>query len=282
MAKEPGKLYVCATPIGNLEDITLRALRVLKEVDLIAAEDTRVTLKLLSRYEIATPMTSYHEHNEAFKTKELINQIRLGKQVALVSDAGMPGISDPGERLIRAAIDEGLDVEPIPGPSALITALVVSGLPTGSFVFQGFLPRKKGERNRLLRELLSQKRTVVLYESPRRVGATLSEAAEIDPQREAVVARELTKKFEETIRGSVSEILERLDNSELKGEIVLLFGPKPEEKREVSAGEIREIITDMLGKGMTKKQAISEVAKRCGISKRVAYGAVMDIHENNY
>lgn len=279
MARAAGKLYICATPIGNLEDITLRVLRVLKEVDLIAAEDTRVTVKLLSRYEIATPMTSYHEHNEAKKGKELLATMKAGKIIALVSDAGMPGISDPGHRLIAACIEEGIPIEPLPGPSSLITALVVSGLPTDSFVFQGFLPRKKGERIALLHELLSLKRTVVLFESPRRLKATLAEVAEVDPARKTVVARELTKKFEEVIRGTAAEVLHMLETVDVKGEIVLLFGPAEKEVREVTTGDLRNAVVSLLGQGIPKKQAILEVAKTLNVSKRLVYEAVIDIHE---
>lgn len=281
MSKNSGRLYVCATPIGNLEDITLRALRVLKEADLIAAEDTRVTIKLLSHYGISTPMTSYHEHNEATRGRELIEEMKAGKKVALVSDAGMPGISDPGHRLIKACIEEGIPVEPVPGPSALITAVVISGLPTDSFIFQGFLPKKKGERTALLNELLSSGRTVVLFESPKRLKRTLEEALEIDPSISAVVARELTKKFEEVIRGTVSELLSRLRSTEIKGEIVLLFGPTKKRAQIPEPDDLREAVVDLIKKGTRKKQAISEVAKKYGISKHLVYETVIDIHEKD-
>jgi len=276
-----GKLYVCATPIGNLEDVTLRVLRVLKEVELIAAEDTRVTRKLLSRYEIATPMTSYHEHNEATKGKELVEAMKAGKVIGLVSDAGMPGISDPGHRLIKACIEEGIPVEVLPGPSAMLTALVISGLPTESFVFQGFLPRKKGERASLLSELLDQKRTVVLFESPKRLKNTLAEVAQIDPGRQAVMARELTKKFEQVLRGTVSEVIDRLEEIEVKGEIVLLFGPAPEKNIQVTTAGLKDAVIDLIKKGIPKKQAISEIAKTYSVSKRLVYEAAIDIREGN-
>lgn len=276
-----GKLYVCATPIGNLEDITLRVLRLLKEVELIAAEDTRVTRKLLTCYEIATPMTSYHEHNEATKGKELVGAMRSGKVIGLVSDAGMPGISDPGHRLIKACIEEGIPVEVLPGPSSLITALVISGLPTESFVFQGFLPRKKGERASLLSELLDQKRTVILLESPKRLKNTLVEVAQIDPDRQAVMARELTKKFEQVLRGTVSEVIDRLEEVEVKGEIVLLFGPAPEKRIQVTTAGLKDAVIDLIKKGIPKKQAISEVAKTYSVSKRLVYEAAIDIREGN-
>lgn len=253
----------------------------LKEVDLIAAEDTRVTIKLLSHYGISTPMTSYHEHNEVTRGRELIGGLKAGKKIALVSDAGMPGISDPGHRLIKACIEEGIPVEPVPGPSALITTIVISGLPTDSFIFQGFLPKKKGERIALLNELLNSGRTVVLFESPKRLKRTLEEASGIDPSVDAVVARELTKKFEEVIRGTVSELLGKLRDTEIKGEIVLLFGPTKKMAQSLKPDDLREAVVDLIKKGTRKKQAISEVAKKYGISKHLVYEAVIDIHEKD-
>lgn len=278
MASNTGKLYICATPIGNLEDITLRVLRILREVDLIAAEDTRVTRKLLSRYDISTPMTSYHEHNEIVKGRELVELMKSGKVIALVSDAGMPGISDPGHRLIKACIEEEISIEPLPGPSSLITAVVISGLPTGSFVFQGFLPRKKGERLAVLNELLQMGRTVVLFESPRRLNSTLKEVAEIDPSRNTVIARELTKKFEEIIRGTVSEVLDLLTSTGIKGEIVLLFGPAEKRTVAVTEDELRNSVVELLKRGVTKKQAILEVAKKFNTSRRTVYESVVNVH----
>ncbi len=228
-------------------------------------------------------MTSYHEHNEATKSKELIKDMKFGKTVALVSDAGTPGISDPGHRLIKACIDEGIPIEPVPGPSALITALVVSGLPTDSFVFQGFLPRKKGERMSLLEELLGIGRTVVLFESPKRVKKTLGEVAGIDPERETVLARELTKKFEEVMRGTASGLLDRLDEAGIKGEVVILFGPTKKTFGAVSitAGELREAVVKLIKKGVHKKEAITEVAGKYGVNKHMVYEIVIDIHEKN-
>ncbi|HZD59927.1 MAG TPA: 16S rRNA (cytidine(1402)-2'-O)-methyltransferase [Anaerolineae bacterium] len=282
MVEGLGKLYVCATPIGNLEDITLRVLRVLKEVDLIAAEDTRVTRKLLAHYGIHTRMTSYHEHNEASKGPELIEAMKSGKTVALVSDAGMPGISDPGHRLIKACIEQGIPVEAVPGPSSLITALVISGLPTDSFVFQGFLPRKKGERIKLLTDLLSAGHTIILFESPRRIATTLAEVADIDPLRDAVIARELTKKFEEVLRGTVTQLLELLERAPVKGEIVLLFGPARRERVvALTEDELRNAVIQLMKNGVPKKQAISEIADKFGVSKRTVYEDVKDIHEED-
>jgi 16S rRNA (cytidine1402-2'-O)-methyltransferase len=221
-----GTLYVTATPIGNLEDVTLRALRVLREADLIAAEDTRVTRKLLNAYEIKTPLVSLYEHNERDRIPELISKIRAGAVVAQVSDAGMPGISDPGYRLIKACVDAELKVEVIPGATASVTALVVSGLPTDRFLFAGFPPPKSAARKRFFSDLSDERATLVVYESPHRVKKALADINETLGDRPVVVARELTKMFEEVIRGTVAEILERLGDRTLKGEIVLVIGGK--------------------------------------------------------
>ena len=274
-----GKLYICATPIGNLEDITLRVLRVLKEADWIAAEDTRHTRKLLSHYDIHTRLTSYHEHNEASKAGELVAMMAAGATVALVSDAGMPGISDPGHTLIKRCIDQGIVVEAVPGASSLITALVISGLPTESFVYQGFMPRKKGERAKLLAELTAEERTVVLFESPRRVKATLEEIAVFDAERQVVVARELTKKFEQVLRGTAGELLEVLDVTEIRGEVVLMIGPAKEKRPRIwAADDLRSAVVKLINDGMPKKQAILEVTKDLGVGKRIVYESVKDIH----
>lgn len=226
MRTDGGRLFVTATPIGNLEDITLRALRVLKEADVIAAEDTRITRKLLNRYEIKTPLVSLYEHNEQSRIPELLEKIRNGKQIAQVSDAGTPGISDPGYRLIKACLEEGLPVEVIPGPTALINALVMSGLPTDRFLFIGFLPPKSAGRRKLLTELGEERGTLVFYESPHRVKKTLADIDDILGNRPVVLARELTKMFEETIRGTAAEILEKVGTKNIKGEIVLVVGGK--------------------------------------------------------
>ncbi len=219
----PGGLYVVATPIGNLEDITLRAIKTLNEVDLIAAEDTRHTARLLSHYRIRTPLISCHEHNEHQRTPELIDKIRSGAAVALVSDAGTPSVSDPGYRLVRAAAEQGLNVFPIPGVSAAITGLCASGLPTDAFIFLGFAPKKKGKRMDLLASLRAEPRTLVFYESPRRVVGFLDEIRSVMGDRPAVLAREMTKLHEEFIRGTLSEILIVLtDRPGVKGECTLL------------------------------------------------------------
>lgn len=221
-----GKLSVTATPIGNLEDITLRALRILKEADVIAAEDTRVTRRLLARHNIATPMVSFFEHNEIKRLPELIGRMKDGDRVALVSDAGTPGISDPGFRLVKACVDEGIDIEVIPGPSAAIAAMSVSGLPTDRFLFLGFLPRKDGERRRFLESLREERGTIVVYESPHRALKTLIAIHDVLGDRPVALARELTKKFEEVKRGTAAEILTEIEEKKLKGEITIVIGGK--------------------------------------------------------
>ncbi len=222
-----GSLYVCATPIGNLSDASQRLMDALAGADLIAAEDTRQTKKLLERFDIKTPVTSYHEHNIKHKTGQLISEILEGKNIALVSDAGMPGISDPGEELIKEAASKGIKIIPIPGPSAVITALAVSGLPAGRFVFEGFLPREGKQRRRVLRKLAGEERTIVFYESPHRLKKSLKDILEILGDRKICVAREITKIHEELFRGSVSEALIKY-SSEVLGEITLVVeGDQP-------------------------------------------------------
>jgi 16S rRNA (cytidine1402-2'-O)-methyltransferase len=218
----PGTLYIVATPIGNLEDITLRALRVLREVELIATEDTRRTRTLLDHYQIDKPLTSLYDHNESQKAPALVRRLREGAAIALVSDAGTPLISDPGYRLVQLAIGHGITVVPIPGAAAAITALVAAGLPTDRFVFEGFLPKKPGKRRRRLEELRDEPRTMVLYESPRRVSALLNEMHMLWGERRVVVARELTKKFETLLRGQITEVLAQLEGHALLGEVTLV------------------------------------------------------------
>lgn len=227
----PGTLYVCPTPIGNLRDITLRVLDTLREVDLIVAEDTRHTRKLLAHYEISRPVESYHGHNERAKAVKLVDRLRGGAGVALVSDAGMPGISDPGHRLIVACLEAGLPVEVLPGPSAIVTALVASGLPTDCFVFLGFAPRKSGARERLLEELSRSGETAVFYESPHRIQAFMEALASVMPERPVALARELTKKFEEVRRGSAAELAAGVRRLPPKGEIVVVVAGAPGVKR---------------------------------------------------
>jgi 16S rRNA (cytidine1402-2'-O)-methyltransferase len=221
----PGTLYLVATPIGNLEDITLRALRVLKECDVVAAEDTRRTGQLLKHFGIAKPLLSYFQFNEARRSEEIIERLRRGEKIALATDAGSPGISDPGERVVRAAIAAGLRVESVPGACALVTALTASGLPTEEFHFIGFLPHKSGQRRNKLELLKETSGTLVLYESPYRIEKLLGELKEVFPERQIVLARELTKKFEEFLRGKPAELLELAKKRRLKGEFVVLVGP---------------------------------------------------------
>lgn len=215
-----GALFVVATPIGNLEDITFRAVRILSEADLIAAEDTRRTKILLVKYNINTPMTSYHKFNIKAKTSHLVEILMQGKNIALVSDSGMPGVSDPGHEIIRESVDQNIRVEVVPGPSAALTALVVSGLPTDRFVFEGFLPKKPGKKRKKLKELKNETRTIIIYESPFRVVKTLKDILGVMGDRQVAVCRELTKKFEEIIRGSVSEVVKKLEKP--KGEFVII------------------------------------------------------------
>jgi 16S rRNA (cytidine1402-2'-O)-methyltransferase len=219
---EPG-LYVVSTPIGNLEDITLRALRVLKEADFVACEDTRHTGLLLRHYQVSNRLVSYHEHNKLRRTPELLEMLRQGKAIALTSDAGTPGVSDPGFYLIRAAIGRGFRVIPVPGASALLSALVAAGLPADHFVFEGFLPKREGRRKRRLQALKDQERTIVLFESPHRVIRTLRLLADVFGDRPIAACRELTKKFEEVIRGRISEVIARLETAPIRGEFTLVL-----------------------------------------------------------
>jgi 16S rRNA (cytidine1402-2'-O)-methyltransferase len=228
----PATLFVVATPIGNFEDITFRAVRILSEVELIAAEDTRHTKILLQRYNINTPLTSYHKFNIKSKTEYLVNLLKQGKNLALVSDAGTPGISDPGEEIVRASIDQGIRVEVIPGPSAAIAALSVSGLPTDAFTFAGFLPKKPGKKRKMLEKLQSEGRTAIIYESPYRLVKTLGDIQSILGDCRVSVCRELTKKFEEVIRGTAGEVIEKLKDCVVKGEVVVVVGSSQDAQRE--------------------------------------------------
>lgn len=273
-----GLLYLCGTPIGNLEDITLRALRVLKEVDLIAAEDTRHTRKLLSYYNIHTPLTSYHEHNKKTKGPQLISELREGKNIALVSDAGMPGISDPGEELVLLAVEENIRVIPIPGPSAVVTALVSSGLPAGSFAFEGFLPRLKKDRVNLIKAMTGEKRTVIFYESPHRIKKTLKELLDLAGDRKVTLGRELTKVHEEFMRGTISQLLEVFQQKEPRGEFtVVLEGSKVDTREDVQPDEadVYQFVSRLLAKGMNKKEAMKETARALKISKREVYNVIL-------
>jgi 16S rRNA (cytidine1402-2'-O)-methyltransferase len=272
-------LYLVGTPIGNLEDITLRALRVLKEVDVIACEDTRQTQKLLNHYAISTRTTSYHEHNEMTKSAELVKEMQEGSSVALVTDAGMPGISDPGYRLVALAIRHRVPVVPIPGASAFLAALVAGGLPTDSFRFSGFLPAKRGERRAALEAVRNSPRTQVFYEAPHRVVETLADVCEIlGNERHVVVAREVTKVHEEFLRGRVGEVLENLKSREaVKGEITLLIGKGEEGEARVGTGalarpSVRQRVEQIMAEEkVDEKAALKKVAKERGVSKSEAY-----------
>jgi len=282
---EKGTLYLCATPIGNLEDITLRALRILKEADLVAAEDTRRTRKLFSHFDIHTPLTSYHDHNSRSKGRQLVEQLVSGKNVALVSDAGLPGISDPGEELTALALSEGVRVVPVPGASASLAALVASGLPTGRFCFEGFLPARGAARRKLLEELRQEKRTLVIYEAPHRLEETLEGlAGALGGSRKVCVARELTKQFEEIWRGTLQEAVERFGSQRPRGEITLVIGgrsladggsEKPADER-LSPGSLADLVLALEGEGLPRKEAIKEAARKSGLPKREVYAAVLE------
>lgn len=269
-----GKLFVCPTPIGNLEDVTLRVLRVLKEVDLIASEDTRRTRILLNHYGIHTPALSYQEHNEEARGKQLIANIMEGSNVALVSDAGMPGISDPGFRLIRSCIDSGIAFEVLPGPDAISCALVSSGLPTNRFAFEGFLPRKSNARKKRLERIKEEERTLVFFEAPVRLTVMIKEVLEIFGNRRAVVARELTKKFEEIARGSLLELLKHFESKRVKGEIVFLVEEFKGEVNRLSSQEIELIIFSLSKEDKGTKEIAVELAEKTGLSKKDAYDLV--------
>jgi 16S rRNA (cytidine1402-2'-O)-methyltransferase len=268
-----GCLYLVATPIGNLEDITLRALRVLKEADLIACEDTRQTQKLLQHYGIHKELVSYHAHNELTRAPELVIQLEEGAQVALVSDAGMPVVSDPGHRLVVLSLRHHISVVPIPGPSAFVAALAASGLPTEEFLFVGFLPSRAGARRKKLDALKAEPRTLVLYEAPHRLADTLSDAADILGTRHAVVAREVTKIHEEFLRGPLAELRDAARARAPRGEITLMIGPAVEgEVQAVQAVSLKARVTQLEAEaGLDRKAALKQAARERGLGKREAY-----------
>jgi len=264
-----GTLYIVATPIGNLEDITLRALRVMKEVDLIAAEDTRHTLKLLSHYGISKPLMSYWGEREKVRSSAVLGKLMEGRSVALVSDAGTPGISDPGAVLIKKALSEGINVVPIPGPSALTAALSISGLPTEEFTFIGFLPAKKAQRTKALKALSLEQRTLVFYEAPHRLLDALADMEETFGRRNIAVIKEITKLHEEALRGEVGQVRETLSRKTIAGEYVIVIegGKRQTASIEEALDEVRSLIK----KGMGRKEAAGKVAGQYGISKRELY-----------
>ena len=265
-------LYVVATPIGNLEDITFRAIRTLKEVKLIAAEDTRKTRQLLTAYSIKTPATSYHEHNKLTKLDYILNRLQ-SEDIALVSDAGMPGISDPGYELISAASRQNIPVIPIPGPSVLITALVVSGLPTASFSFLGFLPHKAAERRRMLKSAAGMTQTLVLFEAPHRIAASLKDMLAILGDRNIAVCRELTKIHEEIFRGTISEAIEHFTAPRGEFTIVVAGNTGPEPAKEVAEEDLENRLRRMRQSGVTAKEAVARLAEDTGLSRKIIYRA---------
>lgn len=266
----PGILYIVATPIGNLEDITFRALRVLREVDVIAAEDTRHTQILLSHHDIHTPLTSYHEHNEKTKAQELVTRLARGKNIALVSDAGTPAISDPGFRLVVQAIRAGVRIIPIPGASALTAVLSATGLPTDRFVFEGFLPAKKKLRRERLQTLRDETRTLIFYEAPHRLKDTLDDIHELLGNREAVLAREVSKIHEEFLRGPVSALVREIGSGEVRGEVTLIISGSAGESR-VNEDLLKAEIRELKGQGLRVKEIAEVLGEKFGYSKKDIY-----------
>lgn len=274
-----GKLFICGTPIGNLEDVSIRLLKTLRRVDLIACEDTRHTIRLLSRYKIKKPLISYHEHSSREREDYILKLLLEGKTIALVSDAGMPGISDPGEGLIKRAIEENIPLEVIPGPSAAIAALALSGMDTSSFVFIGFLPSKEGAREEILQELKEEKRTLVFYESPHRLAKTLQSMAKIlGENRKIAVAREITKVYEEVKRGKLGEIAGYFAEIPPKGEFTLIVEGNREEKE----GDIKQVLEEvkqLIKGGIDKKEALKMKAREYKIKKSVLYKSFLEEYE---
>lgn len=277
-----GKLYLCATPIGNLEDITLRVLRTLKEVDLIAAEDTRNSIRLLNHFEIKTPMTSYHEYNKIEKAYQLVAKMREGKNIALITDAGTPGISDPGEDIVRICYEEGIPVTSLPGAAACITALTMSGLPTRRFAFEAFLPKDKKEHQAVLEELKTETRTIIIYEAPHHLVRTLQELHDtLGGDRRFTICRELTKRHEEKLQMTLADSLSYYEVNEPRGEYVLIIAGRSREemKKEEQAGwealSLEEHMAHYESQGIDRKEAMKRVAKDRGVSKRDIYQALL-------
>ncbi len=280
MKLSSGKLYIVATPIGNMEDITLRAVRTLREVHLVAAEDTRITARLFAFHQIHTPLLSFHEYNETQRTAALLEKLEAGESLALVSDAGTPSVSDPGYRLVLAALEKKISVIPVPGVSAAVTALSVSGLPTDTFTFVGFPPRKKGKRLGLLESLKTENRTLIFYESPRRISSFLAEVQDVLGDRFAVLAREMTKLYEEFIRGSISRIREELESRQsVKGECTLLVGGSAQGE-EISGEKLEEIIAEELNAGTPVSYISKKISKETGISRKEVYALALKMQED--
>ncbi len=278
---DKGTLFLVATPIGNLQDITLRAINTLKEVELIAAEDTRQTIKLLNHFEIKKPLVSYYEHNKIVKGNYLVEQLQQGKNIALVSDAGTPGISDPGEDLVKLCIENDIKVTMIPGPVAAVTGMVISGLPTGRFVFEGFLPMNKRTRQERLKQLKDETRTIIFYEAPHKLPYTLKDMYNVWGERKIALARELTKRYEEVIRCNLSEAAERYQIEAPKGEFVVIIEGQDEqvlqeiEKDKYADISIEDHVERYIQQGLMKKEAIKKVAEDRGLNKRDIYNLVM-------
>jgi len=272
-----GRLSIVATPIGNLSDITLRALRVLADADVIAAEDTRTTRKLLTQHGIRTPLVAYHEHNETVRTPELLGRLQRGESVALVSESGTPSISDPGYRLVHAAVDADIHVEPVPGPSAILAALVVSGLPTDAFVFEGFLPRRASERRRRLETLKNEPRTVVVFEAPHRLDAAVTDMLEVLGDRRVALCRELTKMHEDVRRSTLSELASALRRRPVKGEIVLVLEGSSEAAPDLD-GAVAEALERIAG-GESVREATRAVATERGVPRRPLYDRVLEARD---
>ncbi len=277
-----GTLYLCATPIGNLEDITYRVLRTLKEVDLIAAEDTRNSIRLLNHFEIKTPMTSYHEYNKIDKAYQLVAKMREGKNIALITDAGTPGISDPGEDIVRICYEEGIPVTSLPGAAACITALTMSGLPTRRFAFEAFLPKDKKEHQAVLEELKTETRTIIIYEAPHHLVRTLQELSDaLGGDRRLTICRELTKRHEEKLQMTLTDSLSYYEVNEPRGEYVLIIAGRSREemKKEEQAGwealSLEEHMAHYESRGIDRKEAMKRVAKDRGVSKRDIYQALL-------
>ncbi|MEY8356218.1 16S rRNA (cytidine(1402)-2'-O)-methyltransferase [Lachnospiraceae bacterium 54-53] len=277
MEEKKGKLFLCATPIGNLDDITLRVLNTLKEADLIAAEDTRHSIKLLNHFEIKTPMTSYHEYNKVDKARYLVEQMKEGVRIALITDAGTPGISDPGEELVKQCYEAGIEVTSLPGPAACITALILSGLGTRRFCFEAFLPSDKKEKQWILDELKGETRTIIIYEAPHRLVRTLKELSGALGNRRITICRELTKKYETAFRTTFEDALQFYEAEDPKGECVIVIeGKSIQEVKEEKSRDLREMSVEehmeiYVNQGLDRKEAMRMVAKDRGISKREVY-----------
>ena len=276
-----GKLYLCATPIGNLEDITYRVVRTLNEVDLIGAEDTRNSIKLLNHFDIKTPMTSYHEFNKYDKAKQLVEMMKEGKNIAIITDAGTPGISDPGEEVVRQCFEAGIQVTSLPGPAACITALTMSGQKTRRFCFEAFLPKDKKEKVAVLEELKNETRTIIIYEAPHRLARTLKELRETLGNRQLTLCRELTKKYEEADKTTIDQAIEKYNEKEPRGEYVLVIEGKSQEeiqeenKQKWESMTVEEHMEYYISQGNDKKSAMKLVAKDRGVSKRDIYNQLI-------